>query len=72
MAKFPTNRPDGWENPYPESLEVGDENSPEDIWIPKFCMNTLNGWGHDAFEAGADAMKAKILRDFWLVQKEPL
>jgi len=64
------NRPDGWKNPHHESLEVGDENSPEDIWISKFCMNTLNGWGHDAFEAGGDLMQKLILRDFILLPKK--
>jgi len=62
-------RHDDWSNPFPESLEVGDENSPEDIWTPKFCMNTLNGWGHDAFEAGADAMLEVIYGEYpWMRQ----
>ena len=49
-------RPENWKNLHHESLEIGDENSSEDIWRPVFCQNTLNGWGHDAFEAGADAI----------------
>ena len=39
-------------NPFPESFEVDDENSPEDIWEPIYTRNTLNGFAHDAFEAG--------------------
>jgi len=52
MAKFPANRPDGWENPYKDRRGFEAQ-----------CQ---------AFEDGADAMTEMILRDFWLVQKEPL
>lgn len=54
-------RPDGWENPLPEAYEIGDNSSPEDIWVRKFCQNTLNGLGHDMYEAGADAILNAVI-----------
>ena len=52
-------RPEGWVNPNEEYHDICD--------VP-----TVQDAEYEAYEAGADAMKAKILRDFWLVQKEPL
>lgn len=49
-------RPDNWINPFPKSFYSGEENAPDNIWQPIFSQNTLNGLGHDAFEAGAETL----------------